>query len=200
MTKQQFLSELQARLSGLPQEDLEERIRFYSEMIDDRIEEGYTEEAAVAEIGSIDEVAAQILSDYPLVKIVREKVKPKRQLKAWEIILLVLGSPIWVSLLIAAFAVVFSLYITVWSVMIALWAAAVSLVIGTLCGTVMAVVYAFQRNLATGMTLFGAGIFGIGTSILMFFGCIAATKGLLTLTKKMFFGIKTLFLGKERSK
>ncbi len=37
MNKEQFLYELQLRLSGLPQVDIDERIAFYSEMIDDRI-------------------------------------------------------------------------------------------------------------------------------------------------------------------
>ena len=39
MNKQEFLAELRKRLSGLPQADIEERIVFYSEMIDDRTEE-----------------------------------------------------------------------------------------------------------------------------------------------------------------
>ena len=39
MTKQEFLAELRRGLSGLPQNDIEERLNFYSEMIDDRMEE-----------------------------------------------------------------------------------------------------------------------------------------------------------------
>ena len=44
MNKQEFLAGLRKGLSGLPQEDIEERLLFYSEMIDDRIEEGMEEE------------------------------------------------------------------------------------------------------------------------------------------------------------
>ena len=65
MTKQAFLSALRDGLSGLPQADLEERINFYSEMIDDRMEEGVPEEEAVAGLGSVDDVVSQILSDIP---------------------------------------------------------------------------------------------------------------------------------------
>ncbi len=43
MNKQAFLTQLRKGLSGLPQEDIEERLAFYSEMIDDRIEEGLSE-------------------------------------------------------------------------------------------------------------------------------------------------------------
>ena len=48
MNKQEFLDELRKGLCGLPSEDIEERINFYSEMIDDRMEEGLTEEESVA--------------------------------------------------------------------------------------------------------------------------------------------------------
>jgi len=98
MTKEEFLAKLQNRLAGLPREDLEERLTFYSEMIDDRLEEGLTEEEAIAEIGSVQEVAAQILADTPLTKLMIERVKPKRSLKVWEILLLVLGAPLWIPL------------------------------------------------------------------------------------------------------
>ena len=40
MNKTEFLNELEARLKGLPKEDVEERLEFYSEAIDDRVEEG----------------------------------------------------------------------------------------------------------------------------------------------------------------
>ena len=64
-------------------------------MIDDRMEEGLAEEEAVSSFGTPEEIADQILSEIPLSRLVRERVKPKRALKAWEIVLLVLGSPVW---------------------------------------------------------------------------------------------------------
>ena len=48
MGKQEFLAQLRKGLQGLPQEDIEERLTFYSEMIDDRMEEGLSEEEAVS--------------------------------------------------------------------------------------------------------------------------------------------------------
>jgi uncharacterized membrane protein len=48
MGKQEFLTRLGKALSGLPREDIEERLNFYSEMIEDRMEEGLSEEEAVA--------------------------------------------------------------------------------------------------------------------------------------------------------
>lgn len=196
MNKQIFLSELRARLSGLPQEDIEERLGFYSEMIDDRMEEGCAEEEAVSAVGNIDEIVSQILADYPLSKLVKEKVKPKRKLRAWEIVLLIIGSPIWLSLLIAAFAVVFSLYVVLWSLIITLWAIEISFAATALAGAVSAVVLAFQGQGLLGLALLGAGFLFAGLAIFLFFGCIAASKGVIRLTKKMVIGTKTLFIGK----
>ena len=61
MNKEQFLTALRARLTGLPREDLERTLQYYREMIDDRIEEGMSEQAAVADVGDPDELAAAIL-------------------------------------------------------------------------------------------------------------------------------------------
>ena len=54
MRKQEFLDLLRKKLAGLPREDVEERLAFYCEMIDDRTEECGSEEEAVAAIGSSD--------------------------------------------------------------------------------------------------------------------------------------------------
>lgn len=197
MSKQEFIDKLRSKLSGLPKQELEERLNFYSEMIDDRMEEGHSEKEAVSEIDSVDEIAAQIVADIPLVKIAKEKIKPKRRLKAWEIMLLVLGSPIWLSLLIAAFAVILSLYASLWSVIISLWAVFGSLVCCAFGGIVAGIVFVLSGNGLTGIAMFGAGFLCAGLSIFLFFGCKTATKGTLLLTKKIALGIKNYFVKKD---
>ena len=66
MNKQEFISALENGLSGLPQNDVAERVAFYSEMLDDKIEEGMSEENAVATLGAVDDVISPIISEYPL--------------------------------------------------------------------------------------------------------------------------------------
>ena len=197
MNKQDFIASLRTSLSGLPKQDVEDRLNFYSEMIDDRIEEGLTEQEAVSAIGSVETVSSQIVADIPLSKIAKEKIKPKRGLRAWEILLLALGSPIWLSLLIAAFAVVFSLYVSVWSVIISLWAVFASLVAFVAGGIIAGIVFIVVGNVLTGVCMIGATLVCGGLSIFGFFGCKAATKGLLWLTKKLALGIKKCFVKKE---
>ena len=197
MKKLEFLLQLQDRLSCLPQDDLEERVAFYGEMIDDRMEEGLSEEEAVAQIGNVDELVSQILADTPLSKLVKEKIKPKKGLKAWEIVLLAVGSPLWISLLIAAFAVAISLYAVLWVLVICLWAVFASVaacVFGALAGSA---VFAANGNTLTGVAMMGAAVFCAGLSIFLFSGCQAATKGTALLTKKIILGIKRCFVKKE---
>ncbi len=199
MNKTEFLLDLTEKLSPLPWEEIADRWDYYSEMIDDRMEEGLSEEAAVAALGSTDQIAAQILSDIPLTKLVKRKIKSSRRIKAWEIVLLVLGSPIWLSLLIAAFAVVLSLYISLWAVIISLWAVFVSLIVCALAGITVGIFWTAISNVPAGMATIGAGILCAGLSIFLFFGCKAATKGAALLAKKMVLGIKRCFLRKEES-
>lgn len=199
MTKQEFLTQLRKGLNGLPQEDIEERVIFYSEMIDDRIEEGLTETEAVSEIGPVSAVISQILSDTPITRLVKEKVKPSRTLSALEIILLVLGSPIWLSLLLAVLAVIFAAYIVLWSVVISLWAVAVALLLsafGIVLASVASLVF-FGSELSS-LALLGGGICCTGISIFMFIASVAVSKGMVLLTKKIALGIKFLFVGKEK--
>ena len=122
MTKNEFLEQLRRGLSGLPMEDIDERLNFYSEMIDDRIEEGLSEAEAVSAVGSVSDIVSQILRETPLTKLVKEKVKPAKPLKWWAIVLIVLGSPIWLSLLIAAAVIVLAVYVVLWSLDVSLWA------------------------------------------------------------------------------
>ena len=66
MNKIQFLLELDKALSRLPAVEKEERLRFYSEIIEDRTEEGLTEEEAVAAVGTVRDIAEQITAECPV--------------------------------------------------------------------------------------------------------------------------------------
>ena len=56
MNKNQFLEELSRRLEGGSDAERKIALDFYAEMISDRMEEGMTEEEAVAALGSIDQI------------------------------------------------------------------------------------------------------------------------------------------------
>ena len=200
MNKQEFLAKLQELLCGLPDEDIQKSLDFYSEMIDDRIEDGLLEQEAVAAIGEPQEIAKQILADIPITKLVRQKIKPKRRISALEIVLLILGSPIWLSLIIAVMAVVFAVYVSLWSVIVSLWASFAAFIGGSLGGFMAsAILFATGQNIYAAFVMLAAAIFLVGFSILFFFVCKLSTKGMVWLTKKITFFIKSCFLRKERA-
>ena len=198
MTKIEFLAKLREGLAGLPQEDLEERLLFYGEMIDDRIEDGLTEEEAVSNIGDVETVAAQIIAEIPLSKIVKERIKPKRKIGAWAIVLIVLGSPIWLSLLIAVLAVAVAVYAVIWSLAVVLWSVDLACAAGAFAGLVSAAATAVQGGLPQCLLLIALSFVSAGLAVLLWFVCIKITKGTLLIAKKFFVGIKRCFIKKEK--
>jgi uncharacterized membrane protein len=197
MTKHEFITQLRDRLSELPEREVEERLSFYVEMIDDKIEDGRTEHEAVAELGPLDEVAAQIVADIPLLQIAKKKIKPTRRLKAWEVVLLAVGSPVWVPLMIAAPAVAFALYVSLWAVIVSLWAVFGSFVGGAFGGVVSGLALLTGGNVPAGLAMIGAGVVCAGLSVLLFYACKAATRGLVVLAGKTVLAVKRCFIKKE---
>ena len=197
MNKKAFLWALMDGLSGLPMEDIERSLDYYSEMIDDRMEDGLSEEEAVAAMGPVKEICAQILAETPLSRLVKEAVRPKRKLRVWEIVLLVLGSPVWVPLVAAAVIVVVSVYLSVWAVLLSLYAADLSVAVTGLAGGVALVQMLMAGRTAEGILFLGAGLVCIGLAILLFFGFNQVTKGLVWVTKRGLLALKGCFVRKE---
>ena len=135
---------------------------FYSEMLDDQMEEGLSEEAAVAAVGPVDEIVRQIIADTPLAKLAKERMRPRRQLKAWEIV--VLGSPLWLSLGLAAIAVIFAFYVVLWSVSVSLWAVFASLAVCAV-GGLPAFAVLIARSGAAALAILAAGMVCAGLAI-----------------------------------
>ena len=176
MNKQTFIEELKKALSGIPDKEADECVAFYGEMIDDRVEEGVSEERAVAEVGPIDDIVSQTIADIPLSKLVKAKMPKKRALRAWEIVLIVLGFPLWFPLLVAVGAVLLSLYVVVWSLIVSLWAIEISLIACAAACVVAAVWLAIKGMPLHGAAAFGAALVLAGLSILMFAACKASNQ------------------------
>lgn len=196
MNKNEFLAALRERLNGLPEEDINKSIDFYCEMIDDRVEDGMSEAEAVEDLGSVEDIISQILSEVSLPKLVKEKVKPKRALKAWEIVLLVLGAPLWIPLLATVILTVLAIYLSVWSVIISLYAVDLSIAVSGLACIGVAVALLFDGQFVPAGVVFGTGLVCMGLAILLLFAFNLVTKGILWVSKKALLGIKGLFIGK----
>lgn len=194
MTKSEFLAALRNNLKGLPKEEVDDRINFYEEMINDRIDEGKTEEEAVADIGTTDDAVRQIASQTSLVKLVANKMKPKRQISGWEIAIIILGFPLWFPLLITAFTLCFVGYILVWVAVIVTYSIEAALIACALTSFV-----GFISSIAAGsanLVSIGLSLAALGGACLFINVCISATKGTYEISKRIVIGIKSKIIRK----
>ncbi|MGN0593139.1 MAG: DUF1700 domain-containing protein [Ruminococcus sp.] len=199
MNKQQFLASLREQLTGLPQEDIEQSLDYYREMIEDQIEDGLSEEAAVEALGSVCEIASQILMDTSLPKLVKAKVKPDSHLKVWEIILLVLGAPIWLPLLLTVVVIIMTCYIVLWSVILVLYSVDISFAAGAIGGMAGFFLMLYTGHSGQAFLFLGVGLICAGLAVLLFFGFNQITKGIVFISKRIVLGIKSCFIGKGRT-
>ena len=196
MNKTEFTEQLRMSLKGLSEADINKSVDFYEEMIEDRIEDGIPEEEAVSALGSIDEIKGKILEEIPIAKIVKEKMRPKRALRAWEIVLLIIGSPVWIPVSAALIVVALVIYLCFWIIILCLYLTDLAVFLSGFAAIVVAFVQ--QNGFNSALFLVGGGIALIGAAILLFFGFTQVAKGMLFISKKMALGIKKMFVGGKK--
>lgn len=194
MNKQEYLESIRSRISAIPADDVNRFMDYYSEMIDDRVEDGLSEEEAVADMGSPDAAVEQILEDMPLTKLVKEKIKPKHELKAWEVVLIVLGSPVWIPLLITALVLLLTLWIVAFALLISFYAVVLSFVAAGIGGLICAIPLFIANSPYTAVLMLGAALIGIGIAILFVVSVKPVTVGIFKVCKASVNGIKRMFV------
>lgn len=194
MNKQEYLESIRSRISAMPADDVNRFMDYYSEMIDDRVEDGLSEEEAVADMGSPDAAVEQILEDMPLTKLVKEKIKPKHELKAWEVVLIVLGSPVWIPLLITAAVLLLTLWIVAFALLISFYAVVLSFVVAGIGGLICTIPLFIANSTYTAVLMLGAALIGIGIAILFVVSVKPVTVGIFKVCKASVNGIKRMFV------
>lgn len=157
----EYLNHLRQAMCHLPEEEQNRRIEYIREMLDDLMEEGKSEEEAVAVLAEADgelfdpptsEASEQAADDLPTAEaylpgedvhaspIPSEKEDPQSRTKKrtalphWAVILLILGSPIWLSILLSLIAIALAIGISLIAVIISLIAVLLSLLITSTVG------------------------------------------------------------------
>ena len=172
MTRQEFMTELAARLRRLPKEDLKAALQYYEEYFDEAGSQN--EQEVIRELRSPAHVAAKVLSDYA-VYAVKEAKKARTSTKSgwrafWFTILAICAAPVAVPLIIAAVAVILALGFAGFAVVIALLSAAAGIFlkgIGTL----------FLGS-TSALFLFGSALILVGFAVLIFSGISALIAGI----------------------
>lgn len=70
----EFLGEIESRLSNLPDSEVEKIISYYNESIEDRLDDGMTEEDAVKSLGTVDSIVIGIQEEISFNDVVKEKI------------------------------------------------------------------------------------------------------------------------------
>ena len=197
MRKEEYLARIRSLLQGLPGEDLDRSLAFYAESIEDRMEDGMSEEEAVASMETPEDAARAIQMELPLPKLVKARVKGRRSLGALEIVLLVLGFPLWFPLLLTAAVLELTAYLLVWMLVLVLGVVVLSLGVSAIA-CVIAGVATVAKAGAQGLLLsLGAGLVLAGLAILLSLLLAPACRGAAKLGKAMLRGAKSLLIRKE---
>ena len=194
MKREEFLEQLRKSLQGLPKEDIEDRINFYNESISDRMEDGKTEEEAIADIGSVDEVVKKVANETPLNKLVKERIRPKRRLRGWEIAIIASTFPFWLPFLITFLVLLFVGFILIWTGVIVAYSVETGLVASSMMGIAGFTASFMNGNFNT--YYLGISLASFGAAILLGFGCVGITKANIKLSKLIVLGIKSWFIRK----
>ena len=192
MNKQEFLSELERALGKLPHAEVEQALAFYNEAISDRMEDGLSEAEALAGLGPVNEIAAQIAAETP--PIPRAIARANTGSRTLNIVLLAAFSPIWIPIVLALAAATLAVYVAIWAVIAALWAVDAVLVLMPFAGLA-----ALTSTLGGGMPLPGVFVFGLslvssGFGLVASFAVFWASKLLFRATRSFARWIASLFV------
>lgn len=198
MKKEEFLRALADGLSQLPPEEVARHLAYYEEMLDDISEdEGLDEEAATARLGDPAALARTVLADTPLPVLVRSRI-PRKGLSALTVVLLIVGSPLWLSIALALLAVLITVYVTVWVVVLSVAATALAVLLSALAGLLFGLLLLFE-NLWCGAVTVGCALAAAGLGILLTLATVGVFKGTLWLSRKLVRCVHSIFIRKAKN-
>lgn len=200
MTKQEFLATLSKRLDTLPKSEIDKSISYYEEMINDRIEEGMSEDEAVAALGNMDDIVKNIMYELSIPTLMKAKVSQSKNhavSKGIWLTCVILGFPLWFSLLLAFFVVIIALYVSVWAVIISLFAVVLSFAAAFLCGLCIGGAICFMKSIPVGLCVIGGALICGALALFSIKPVCLIAKGLVRFTAFLLRKLKSLFIGKK---
>lgn len=182
MKKEEFLQQLRAALerTHVPQHEIAESIDYYREAIDDHIEEGMSEDEAVAGLGAMDQIVAQVGEAIPPVPRVLSKLTTGN--RVLDVVLVLITVPIWMPAVLAIATAIVSLYVMLWSLVASLWLLVLAGFSFGLFGVAMFIAGCLHGAALTGAYVWGEGLLVVGMTFLVVAPAIWASRSLIRLT------------------
>ena len=183
MTKKEFMDALSWQLKALPKKEKKSSLSDYEEMIGDRIEDGMSEEAAVAAAGTPEEAAEEIFKGLSLIDKARMTISKggrTRNATKTEKVLFWLSLPILIPLVIAAVSIGLTLFIVSWALFISWCAVVAAFTLGGIGAVALGIAALARGDLAGGLLYAGAGLACAGVGLIL----ITTVKPLFKFIKK----------------
>ena len=186
MTRNEFITSLSARLQGIPGTERQKALDWYSELICDRMEE-MPEADAVSGIGSVDEIADEILSQYRQNTTAvhssdgtepQSRRSPDKGVNtALVIFAAAVLSPIWLPLLIVGLSLALVAVVLVWCAVVTVGVMLVSAAAVGAVGLVYGFWALFVINPAYGLLVLGAALTAAGLTLALIPLIVVTVKG-----------------------
>ncbi|MDU4891997.1 MAG: DUF1700 domain-containing protein [Clostridium sp.] len=188
MSRVEFIEILNFELGVIKKIEREKFITYYEEIIDDYMENGFEEEEVIDKIGNPKIIAKNILSEQDTVNI---KV-PLTNSKVINMILLIIGFPLWGSLLFAGLMLILSGLILVWCIPFTTGVGALAFFAAGLY-SIVATPFMMADVLSVGVVQLGVGIGSIGVSFLLAMATMYLCKEFRFFTKELSSRLLKLF-------
>lgn len=186
MTRNEFITSLSARLQGIPGTERQKALDWYSELICDRMEE-MPEADAVSGIGSVDEIADEILSQYRQNTTAvhsSDSTEPQSRRSpdkgvntALVIFAAAVLSPIWLPLLIVGLSLALVAVVLVWCAVVTVGVMLVSAAAVGAVGLVYGFWALFVINPAYGLLVLGTALISAGLTLALIPLIVVTVKG-----------------------
>ena len=186
MTRNEFITSLSARLHSIPEAEKNKALDWYSELICDRMEE-MPEADAVSGIGSVDEIADEILSQYRQNTTAvhsSDSTEPQSRRSpdkgvntALVIFAAVVLSPIWLPLLITGLSLALVAVLLVWCAVVTVGVMLVSAAAVGVVGLVYGFWALFVINPAYGLLVLGTALISAGLTLALIPLIVVTVKG-----------------------
>ena len=167
MNKTQFCALLENKLKPyLSPKEMYKTLNFFEEMIDDRIDEGLSEEEAVSQLGDIDIIVDQILDEHNIGKNHTKlawRFVPRKIPTELGFIITVLLLPVWITI----FALGASLFIVILSIIFSIVLTIIAIFIGGILLILKSPFYLiYERNISYFLDTLGFGFVNTGIGLI----------------------------------
>lgn len=195
MNKNDFLKKLSVLIDDLPKVEKDRILTFYSETLEDHIEEGMTQEEAVASLEDVHEIAEKILMESHIVQ--RDRMDSgKNQKKTTNRILLLIGSPLWVPILFTCYLLALTAYLLVWVTVVVMYVVVLCFAISAIACLLISL-FLFMPHWLSAILALGTGIFFVGLTIVTFYSVTLVSTAILQWSKNMWCKFRSNLKGRK---